>query len=59
MTRPTSGCQAHDGCEKAEQCQRHQIYRESTQYVGFSAHQLCRNTEFVAKHYEHFLEKES
>lgn len=51
-----SGCKASEGCEKKEQCERYHRYLESTPYRGFSAHHLCRNTEFREKHYEHFVE---
>lgn len=56
MTRTLSGCQAHDGCEKKDQCERFRLSKEVNGYKGFAAHQLCRNTEFVEKHYEHFVE---
>ena len=55
----TSGCKALEGCERKTTCLRHKIYKEHTPYKGWSAHQLCRLSEFTEKKYLHYLEAKS
>jgi len=52
----TSGCKALDGCEKKETCLRYQLHKQQTGYRGWSAHQLCRISEFTEKKYLHYIE---
>lgn len=59
MTRTISGCKAIECCEKKEQRERYRLPKEVTGYQGFAAHQLCRNSDFREKHYEHFVEIEN
>jgi hypothetical protein len=51
----TSGCRALEGCDRKESCLRYSIYQNQTPYQGWSAIQLCRLSEFVEKHYLHYI----
>ena len=56
LTTTTSGCKALEGCDRKESCLRHHIYRGQDGYTGWSAHQMCRLSEFVKNDYLHFIE---
>ncbi len=51
----TSGCKAIEGCDRKDRCLRHHIHKGQTAYVGWSAYQMCRLSEFVKNDYLHFI----
>jgi len=56
LNTKTSGCKAIEGCDLKERCLRHQIYREQSAYQGWSATQMCRNSDFVKNDYHYFIQ---